>query len=215
MASKIDPAQVTETALRLLNETGLDGLTLRRIAKELDVQAPALYWHFASKQALLDAMATEMFRRMAQDGRPGPDADWPDWITSACRTLRRALLGYRDGAKVFGGTHFTDTDHAGLLEAHLAALVAAGFPLDDAVFALSTGYAYTVGFVIEEQSVHPLPGERDERFDVAARAELIGPAHPLAAAAGAGLFTGFEERFERGLAVLVAGIAATGPATRP
>ncbi|WP_143673537.1 TetR family transcriptional regulator, partial [Streptomyces griseiscabiei] len=43
---KLDKAQVAEAALRLLNEVGLEGLSLRLIAKELDVQAPALYWHF-------------------------------------------------------------------------------------------------------------------------------------------------------------------------
>lgn len=65
MVSRIDRKQVVDTALRLLNEVGLDGLTLRGIAKELNVQAPALYWHFKNKQELLDEMATEMVRRMA------------------------------------------------------------------------------------------------------------------------------------------------------
>lgn len=69
MVSRIDRRQVVDTALRLLNEVGLDGLTLRRIAKELNVQAPALYWHFKNKQELLDEMATEMFRRMTVSWR--------------------------------------------------------------------------------------------------------------------------------------------------
>ncbi|MGW5823017.1 TetR family transcriptional regulator, partial [Streptomyces noursei] len=70
MASRIDRKLVVETALRLLNEGGLDGLTLRRIAKELDVQAPALYWHFKNKQELLDEMATEIFRRLFRSTLP-------------------------------------------------------------------------------------------------------------------------------------------------
>lgn len=72
MAAKLDRAQVADTALRLLNEVGLDGLTLRRIATELDVKAPALYWHFANKQALLDELATEMLRRMTASAEPPP-----------------------------------------------------------------------------------------------------------------------------------------------
>ncbi|WP_442911002.1 TetR/AcrR family transcriptional regulator C-terminal domain-containing protein [Kitasatospora sp. NBC_01266] len=215
MASKIDPDQVTDTALRLLNETGLDGLTLRRIAKELDVQAPALYWHFANKQALLDAMATEMYRRMAVEPLPGPDAPWQDWITSAARRLRHALLGYRDGAKVFSGTHFTGNDHATLMERHLGALIGAGFTLKEAVLASSTTYAFTVGVVIEEQSVHPLPGHQEPPFDLAERAQRIGLDHPLSVAAGETLFADFEEQFERGLAIMVAGIAATVPGLAP
>ncbi|MFE9428025.1 TetR/AcrR family transcriptional regulator C-terminal domain-containing protein [Kitasatospora sp. NPDC006697] len=211
MPPKLDPAEVVRTALRLLNETGLEGLTLRRIATELKVQAPALYWHFGSKQALLDAMATQLFQEMSAEPWPAPEAGWREWVAGSCRNQRRVLLRYRDGAKVFSGTQLQGSEHAATLERVFAALVAAGFPLDEAVQAYATGAAYTVGFVIEEQCVHPLPGEVDARYDPAARAERIGGAYPLAARAGEGLFTGFDERFERGIAVLVAGLAATVP----
>ncbi|HEX6836091.1 MAG TPA: helix-turn-helix domain-containing protein, partial [Polyangia bacterium] len=42
-------------AMRLLDEVGLDALTMRRLAEELDVQAGAIYYHFKDKQELLDA----------------------------------------------------------------------------------------------------------------------------------------------------------------
>jgi type II secretory pathway predicted ATPase ExeA len=48
---------VVDEAIVLLDADGLDALTLRKLATRLGVQAGALYWHFASKQALLDAMA--------------------------------------------------------------------------------------------------------------------------------------------------------------
>ncbi|GJF34624.1 TetR family transcriptional regulator [Kitasatospora sp. NE20-6] len=209
MPPKLDRAQVVDTALRLLDETGLDGLTLRRIAAELDVKAPALYWHFANKQALLDEMATEMLRRMlAAAPPPGPDADWRDWLLATCRTLRRALLGHRDGAKVFSGTRLTDTGHAARFEEQLQAFVRGGFALADAVHAYFTAYSFTIGFVIEEQAVHPLPGSRAPGYDPGARAEAVGPDHPLTAASGEGLFTDYDHRFERGLAVIVAGAEA-------
>ncbi|WP_406197976.1 TetR/AcrR family transcriptional regulator C-terminal domain-containing protein [Kitasatospora sp. NBC_01560] len=213
MPPKLDPAQVVDTALRLLDETGLDGLTLRRIATELDVKAPALYWHFANKQALLDAMATEMLRRMSAGHATLPDT-WSEALTLTCRGLRAALLGYRDGAKVFSGTRLTDHGFAEGQHALLAVFVRAGFELADAVQAFTTGYAYTIGFVIEEQAVHPAPGERAPGYDPERRAAAIDPAYALAAAAGHDLFDGFERRFERGLAVVVAGVEhVLGPST--
>lgn len=159
MPPKLDRAQVVDAALRLLDETGLDGLTLRRIAAELDVKAPALYWHFANKQALLDEMATEMLRRMYAGPVAVPEG-WQEAITATCRTLRTALLGYRDGAKVFSGTRLTDYGHSEGQEALLGAFRRAGFELADAVLAFTTAYAFTIGFVIEEQAVQPVPGER-------------------------------------------------------
>ncbi|WP_245997210.1 TetR/AcrR family transcriptional regulator C-terminal domain-containing protein [Streptomyces armeniacus] len=209
----LDRAHVVDTALRLLNEVGLEGLTLRRIAKELDVQAPALYWHFTGKQALLDEMATAMFRTVAASAPSEEDvgADGTGWqqrLTGMQRALRRGLLAYRDGAKVFGGTRFTDFGHAALQESYLRTLVAAGFTPSAAARALSLAFAFTLGFVTEEQGVYPVPGERREGYDVAARAERIGAEHPLAAQAGGDLFLNYEERFEEGLEVLVAGIEA-------
>ncbi|MEU6235803.1 TetR/AcrR family transcriptional regulator C-terminal domain-containing protein [Kitasatospora sp. NPDC047058] len=214
MAPKLDPAQVVDTALRLLDETGLDGLTLRRIATELDVKAPALYWHFANKQALLDAMATEMLRRMSAGPVTLPDT-WQEALALTCRGLRAALLGYRDGARVFSGTRLTDHGHAGAQHALLEVFIRAGFELPDAVQALTTGYAYTTGFVIEEQAIHPVPGERAPGYDAEQRAAAIDPAYELAAAAGQDIFGGFD-RFERGLAIIVAGVGTVlAPSTAP
>ncbi|MFG2617084.1 TetR/AcrR family transcriptional regulator C-terminal domain-containing protein [Streptomyces sp. NPDC048507] len=203
----LDKSQIVETALRLLNEVGLDGLTLRAIAMELDVKAPALYWHFKGKRELLDEMATEMNRRAAARPGPAPDAPWRERILAGNRALRAALLGYRDGAKVFSGSRFTGTEHAVEMEETLGALVEAGFTLPQAVRAASTAHLFTLGFVTEEQGVEPLPGERREGFDVEERAARLA-AFPLSATAGADLFRDYDEGFEEGLLVVLAGISA-------
>ncbi|MFI9390953.1 TetR/AcrR family transcriptional regulator C-terminal domain-containing protein [Streptomyces bauhiniae] len=203
----LDRRKVADTALRLLNETGLDGLTLRAIARELDVKAPALYWHFKDKQALLDEMATEMYRRMAAGAVLDPADTWQERLLAACRGLRTALTGYRDGAKVFSGSRFTGTEHAPAMESHLRVFTGAGFTLAQAVQAMRTANMYTIGFVTEEQGVRPLPGERREGYDVAERARRLAE-FPLAAEAGKLLFDDYDEQFEDGLKLIVAGIEA-------
>ncbi|MFD8410455.1 TetR/AcrR family transcriptional regulator [Streptomyces sp. NPDC059650] len=206
---------VAEAALRLLNETGLEKLTLRAIAAELDVKAPALYWHFKNKQELIDEMATEMHRRMTADPAAlpqahGAGADGPAWralMLASNRHLRRTLLSYRDGARVFSGSRFTGSEHGEQVEAHLRALQDAGLGLPQAVRALATTFVYTLGFVTEEQGVHPVPGERREGFDVAERGERLAD-YPLAAAAGPHLFEDYDAQFEEGLQLILDGIAA-------
>ncbi|MEV5238991.1 TetR/AcrR family transcriptional regulator C-terminal domain-containing protein [Streptomyces cinnamoneus] len=217
MSSRIDRALVAGTALRLLNEVGLEGLTVRRIAKELNVQAPALYWHFKNKQELLDEVATEMFRRMAGPVaamRPGP---WQEYLAAVARHLRGLLLGYRDGAKVFGGTRFTDTDaYATTVEGMLQVLVDAGFTPRAAARALFTVNTYTMGYVMEEQSVFPDPatGERDPAYEPGGRAfRLAG--YPLTHQAGLAFFEDMEAGFEEGLRAVIAGIGATVLPRRP
>ncbi|MEU4795067.1 TetR/AcrR family transcriptional regulator C-terminal domain-containing protein [Streptomyces sp. NPDC023327] len=206
--TKLDRTRVARTALDLLNETGLEGLTLRAIARRLDVQAPALYWHFKDKQALLDEMATEMMRRMADDFLAAPAGDWREALTGAMRGLRGHLLRHRDGAKVFSGTRYTDLSYAAPLEAFLRTLVAAGFTPGAAARAWFTVYSYTIGYVIEEQSTAPAPGGGEDGYDLAARAARLA-AYPLAAAAGEEMFADHDRGFEAGLAAVVAGVAAT------
>lgn len=216
-----------DTALRLLNEVGLDGLTLRGIAKELNVQAPALYWHFKNKQELLDEMATEMFRRMfgslaggGSGGSGGSGAGpqggtWQEMLLDGCRTMRHTLLGYRDGGKVFSGTRMTDDSAAGPLNSLMSCFTQAGFTLKEAARAWWTAYNYTVGQVIEEQSVHPVPGRREARdpvYDQGDRERRLGSDYPLAALAGEEMFGDLEQGFEAGLRIIVAGIEAiVGP----
>jgi TetR/AcrR family tetracycline transcriptional repressor len=45
-------AQIVEQAVALMDAEGTSALTLRRLARELGVEAPALYWHFADKGEL-------------------------------------------------------------------------------------------------------------------------------------------------------------------
>ncbi|MGW2343613.1 TetR/AcrR family transcriptional regulator C-terminal domain-containing protein [Streptomyces sp. NPDC001661] len=208
---KLDKAHVADTALDVLNDVGLEGLTLRAIAKQLNVQAPALYWHFKNKQALLDEMATVMFRRMTEAGGASaayePAGDWREHLLQANRHLRAMLLRYRDGAKVFSGSRLTGTDHGPEMEAHLRLLIDAGFTAEQAAWAGSTASMYTLGFVTEEQGMRPEPTRDDSLVDIAERAEKLAD-YPLAAAAGNQLFAAYDERFEEGLQLIVAGIAA-------
>ncbi|MFI7411305.1 TetR/AcrR family transcriptional regulator C-terminal domain-containing protein [Streptomyces sp. NPDC049627] len=201
----LDRHRVADTALKLLNEVGLDGLTLRAIARELDVKAPALYWHFKDKQALLDEMATEMYRRMVAAAPLDPADTWQERLLKSNRGLRATLLGYRDGAKVFSGSRFTGIEHAEQMEDTLRLFTAAGFTLARAVRTVTTTYLYTLGFVTEEQGVQPLPGERREGYEVDERARLMAD-FPLSAQAGAEIFTDYDRHFEEGLALVIAGV---------
>lgn len=87
-----DRAGIVDVALRILDAHGLADLTMRRLAAELDVRASALYWHFESKQILLAALAD----RIVADAAVPDDAS----ATEVARALRDALLAHRDGAEV-------------------------------------------------------------------------------------------------------------------
>ena len=106
MPAGLTKAAIVRAALALLDEAGMDGLTVRALASRLGVQAPALYWHVRSKQALLDEMATQIWRQIGEvmAGLPA-DLPWREVMWAYAMTVRQELLGYRDGAKAFSGSH--------------------------------------------------------------------------------------------------------------
>jgi TetR/AcrR family transcriptional regulator, tetracycline repressor protein len=201
----LDRTVVIDAALKLLNEAGLEGLTLRRLAAVLDVQAPAIYWHFKNKQELLDEMATTAMRRGMGEMPSSKTMSWEKWALSLGGNLRRIFLSYRDGARMISGTRLTDTSLYAPMESALLRLTKAGFSNYQAVVALSTIYSYVVGFVIEEQAA-----AGDAFFELDVRDARIDPAQPLAREAGKYLFTQYDRRFTDGLKSIVAGLSVAG-----
>ena len=209
----LDRKMILGHAFSILNEMGEDRLTLLRLAARLGVQAPAIYWHFKNKQDLLDEMATQVFREALEEA-PVWDAaqTWQEWALSYCIGLRRTLLRYREGAKMFSGTYLTDATLYAPMDASLRKLTDAGFSLRESVIGLSTLYAYVVGFVIEEQAVQPAPGESNPKYDLAHRDRRIDrEKYPLAHAAGTVMFADQNTRFLEGVHLLVMGMAALHP----
>ena len=90
-------SDVLAHAVTLLDTHGLAALTMRRLGAELDVQPSAIYHHFASKQALLAAVADEILTR---GSRPRTAGEWPDQLREVCSELRHAMLDCTDGADV-------------------------------------------------------------------------------------------------------------------
>ena len=102
-APRIERAKVIGTALALLDQYGIEGLTMRKLAQALQIQAPSLYWHFESKQSLIDGMADALVNAVARDL---PEAQpWEERVRQIAVELRLALLQHRDGARVFAGTY--------------------------------------------------------------------------------------------------------------
>ena len=198
---------LARTGLKLLNEVGLEQLTLRLLGRELKVQAATLYWHFKSKAELIDEMATLALADGAQLLIPAKDSpDWSVWAASFGTGLRKTLLAYRDGARMVSGTRLTNTEYMKTVERIAARIVESGFTVRQAVVLLSTIYNYTLSFVMEEQAVFPRPNERSPQYDIAKRNAKLDPEEfPLLRQSGAILFDRFDRRYKEGLELILRG----------
>lgn len=204
MAKGITRAQIVQAALAVLDEGGIDAVTVRAVAARLGIRAPALYWHVRDKQELLDEMGTEIHRRVGAAILEQPlDSDRTAGLARYARTLRAEYLAHRDGARTFSGTRLTDPSVLAGQEAWLQAWIRSGVDISDAIDAGELVTAFVVGFVIEEQ-------ERlqsgDNRYSLAQRDAALSATAPLVAASAHGRGSS-EERFERQLAMVLEGLA--------
>src|SRR3954462_10260099 len=56
--------RILEVALELAEEDGVEALSMRRLAQELDVWPMSVYRYFQDKDALLDAMAADLIEQL-------------------------------------------------------------------------------------------------------------------------------------------------------
>lgn len=195
-------ADVVDGALDLLDAEGLDGLTMRKLGAALNVQGGALYRHFPSKEALLDAMAE---RLVAGVGAPLPaDLPWQDQCREMAERLRGQLLSRRDGARVVAGTYVAgpNTMNAGARAIEL--LSALGFPPEEAAWITFTFFYYVLGHTIEEQALASLD-PADDWSTRLARAEAT-PSEPVAKALRAMATADPAERFRYGVKLFLDGV---------
>lgn len=205
--SSLDRSMVVQAALELLKRVGLDGLTTRSLAAELGVKSPALYWHFRSKQELLDAMADAMVSEAGM-GPPRPGETWQTWLARRARAYRASLLAYRDSARIVTAALTLSPATIQSFNAELQAMVDLGFDPVQALRTITAITNYVDGFVLQEQSSRQPAANIPVTPESLAELFREGKAAPLLVAFAQGGSPYSEESFEYGLRALIEGCAA-------
>ncbi|MGK3987792.1 TetR/AcrR family transcriptional regulator C-terminal domain-containing protein [Sorangium sp. So ce136] len=200
--------QVIATALRLLDDVGLDALTMRRLGQELSVQAATLYWHIKNKEELLDAMAEAMLADCAA-GVP-EELSGMERAAGVAERLRRALLAHRDGARVFAGTYVAQDNTLRVSDTLVGALRDGGLSPRAAAWGCWSIVYYVIGFTLEEQALEVRPGAEPAKADAGRFREMVerGAYPHLAAALPHLVSTDHDARFRYGLRLILRGLEA-------
>jgi TetR/AcrR family tetracycline transcriptional repressor len=139
---------VVDAAVDLLADVGLEGLSLRRLARELGVSAPTLYWHVADKRTLLDHVAERLLADQWQVAPLAPGEDWAAWLRERALRQYRALVAHRDAARVVAGNRPTEASLPAV-EQVLGTLIEAGFSPADAFSSIQAVGNLVIGSAIE------------------------------------------------------------------
>jgi len=138
---------IVRTALELLDQVGLDGLSMRHLADRLGIRAATVYWYVRDKHALLSLIADAI---CAEIQPPDPTAPWSARLEALMGEYRRVLLRHRDAAHVLAATPPAGAARLRLVDISLGAVLDAGFKASDATRAGRLLVDYTTGFVQEE-----------------------------------------------------------------
>jgi AcrR family transcriptional regulator len=142
--------RVLLAAIELADRGGFESLTMRKLAKELGVEAMSLYNHVGSKTDLLDGMVDLVF---AEIEPPPSGGDWKAAMRARAVSTREALGRHRWAIGLMEGRTHHGPANLRLHDAVLGCLRAAGFSLEMTVHAYSVQDAYIYGFALQERDM--------------------------------------------------------------
>jgi AcrR family transcriptional regulator len=153
-AGRLDRETVTDATLALIAAEGIEGLSMRQLGRALGVEAMSLYHWFPSKERLLDAAADRLLAQVIVPPTPSA-ATWRDWLTAVAQSYRRVGLARPRAFPLLATRRLLSPGAVAFLRANIAAHLAAGFSVREALRATRSLGAYVNGMVLAE--VAPTP----------------------------------------------------------
>jgi len=112
VVTQVEPARtplsrdrVLRAAVKIADGSGIDTLTMRRLAEELGAEAMSLYYHVANKEDVLNGItelvATEINEVVDRIEPPATPADWKNVVRRRILAAREVLLRHRWAPQVF------------------------------------------------------------------------------------------------------------------
>ncbi len=158
MREPVNRARIVEAALALVDESGLEALTIRRVAARLDVGAMSIYYYVANKEAILDGVFDLV---IAKADLPAGEISAAEWIRGAAEGFRRLAMQHPRTFPLLTSRPMPllDVAAAAPMEAGLAAFARSGMNAQDAYAALQavSMSLLSLGLLESQAMLDPLP----------------------------------------------------------
>ncbi|MCE4948667.1 TetR/AcrR family transcriptional regulator [Streptomyces sp. VTCC 41912] len=207
---------IVATAVALMRSEGLERVTMRRLAKELDTGPASLYVYVANTAALHAAVLDELLGEV--DLRPARSTGaWRDRLARVLSSYTSVLFAHPELARSALVTRPSGPHYLELLEALLALLAEGGVPDDRAAWGVDALLQFGTATAAEQSARDAAPHAQDEHDALTAAVRHASPeTFPRLAALGTDLFSGAgEDRLTWGFHVLINGMSATARPDRP
>jgi TetR/AcrR family transcriptional regulator, tetracycline repressor protein len=146
--------RVVAAALAVVDRDGLDGLTMRALGRELNVDPMAAYHHVPNKAAIIQGVVEAILSEIPVPGEDEAMA-WPDGLRLIGREYRRVVLAHPNALPVVSTQPVLTPAGLRLIEAAAAILVRGGLTPVQALEAINGGAAIVIGSALVEAGVTP------------------------------------------------------------
>jgi TetR/AcrR family transcriptional regulator, tetracycline repressor protein len=211
---RVSRDQILAVALRIVDERGLEQLTMRRLAAELGVDPMTIYGHVSDKAALFDGL-TELV--LAQVEVPPPTGRWTEDLRAVARAARTTFLAHPHVVPLLGTRPPITRPAFALVEAITSILLDAGLSEEQAADGFDCLGRLIVGHVLAEAGRPPGGevggGEQEHRH---AQETLPAESYPaLARVQRAAVHHDANRLFELALDGLLLALGACPPGSHP
>ncbi len=207
MTRKLSKGRIVEAALALADETGMERLTIRRLADALGVGPMSVYHYFPNKEAIIDAMVDAVF---AQIALPPEDEHWKPALRIRCLSVRDVLGRHRWAPPYMESRTSPGPATLRHHDAVLGCLRRGGLPNELVAHAYAIVDSYLYGFALEEAALPAGGGEgiREVAVEIAAAFDPEAYPHLLAFTMEHVMQPGyrFADSFEFGLDLILDGL---------
>jgi AcrR family transcriptional regulator len=193
-------------ALELVDQDGLEALTMRRLADQLKVDPMSLYNHIDGKDGLLDGLAEALWNEVQLPDEPG---GWKETLRSLASSLRNLAHAHPHGYGLLFGRGMLPGAALNAFDTALQALEGAGLGREPAAEMIRTLTAYAMGYAMLELSAPPASGTSELEQIVALTRALPrdAPVH-LVEVARLMADCDMDYQFDLGLDLILTGLAA-------
>jgi len=175
--TRLTRAAVVDRALALADQSGLDALTIRKLATELGVTPMALYWHFRGKDELLAGLAERVWSEI--DLTVDRTAPWTEQIRALLESLLKVLRAHPAAPGLLLHSEKLRAEAAlNATELTLDILRTAGFNPEDASYAARSALWTGITLVMSEPGIESLNDA--ERAELQRKKQVQLASQPLA-----------------------------------
>ncbi|NUW34117.1 TetR/AcrR family transcriptional regulator C-terminal domain-containing protein [Nonomuraea sp. SMC257] len=176
----LTPEEIHSTALRLVEEGGVEALSMRKLAAVLDVNPMSLYHHVANKTALISQICQTMAGRLALPDNPG--SPWQERLRDLAHAYRRMVQRYPSlWAYIHTHPEAVGDHQGGIWDVLFPILADAGVPEEERTTTADVLHGFVAGLVVTERQGHigrDDPAQADRVYETAIDMIIRGLPHP-------------------------------------